>query len=372
MKYLVMECHPGYAVVLNEDGRFLKVANLRYEVGQTVTDVTEVTVPQPQSTRTHVRRWRSQLIAMAACLVLVVAAGLFYGRMPYASVYMTINPQVRIDVSRADRVLDVEGMNPDGVTLLQGFDPGRKDLDTVMDALVDRAIDMGYLHEGGTITLSLDGSESWVASHGEHLNQHLQDRLTQTISVTVDVQTKQPAQEPVHTVPEPIVIPVGPESYGDSDYGESDYREDGSDYGDDSILNGDSDYMDADDTDNGQSDYDGDSSREDESDYEDSADGESDYEEADDTEEEPSDYEDDTSQDSDSDYETSSDAENGQSDYADDTDQDSGTDYTQADDSDDGQTDYGDWESDDSWSDYDSQDQASDDSDYEDSDYNDN
>ena len=39
MSYMVLECHPGYAVVLDEDGAFLKVANLHYEVGQMVTDV---------------------------------------------------------------------------------------------------------------------------------------------------------------------------------------------------------------------------------------------------------------------------------------------------------------------------------------------
>ena len=38
MNYLVMECHPGYAVLLDEEGRFLKAANLRYEIGQTVYD----------------------------------------------------------------------------------------------------------------------------------------------------------------------------------------------------------------------------------------------------------------------------------------------------------------------------------------------
>ena len=38
MSYLVMECHPGYAVLLDEEGRFLKAANLRYETGQTVYD----------------------------------------------------------------------------------------------------------------------------------------------------------------------------------------------------------------------------------------------------------------------------------------------------------------------------------------------
>ena len=34
MSYVVMECHPGYVVLLDEEGRFLKAANLRYEVGQ--------------------------------------------------------------------------------------------------------------------------------------------------------------------------------------------------------------------------------------------------------------------------------------------------------------------------------------------------
>ena len=28
MSYLVMECHPGYAVLLDEEGRFFKAANL--------------------------------------------------------------------------------------------------------------------------------------------------------------------------------------------------------------------------------------------------------------------------------------------------------------------------------------------------------
>ena len=36
VNYLVMETHPAYAVVLDEGGRFLKAANLRYQVGDTV------------------------------------------------------------------------------------------------------------------------------------------------------------------------------------------------------------------------------------------------------------------------------------------------------------------------------------------------
>lgn len=36
MKYIVMETFTSYAVLLDEEGRFVKAANLNYEVGQTV------------------------------------------------------------------------------------------------------------------------------------------------------------------------------------------------------------------------------------------------------------------------------------------------------------------------------------------------
>ena len=39
MKYMVVECHLSYAVVLGEDGCFRKVANMRYEPGQMVTEI---------------------------------------------------------------------------------------------------------------------------------------------------------------------------------------------------------------------------------------------------------------------------------------------------------------------------------------------
>ena len=49
MTYLVMECHPGYAVVLDQTGRFLKVANLNYQVGETVSFVIECTAEEAVS-----------------------------------------------------------------------------------------------------------------------------------------------------------------------------------------------------------------------------------------------------------------------------------------------------------------------------------
>lgn len=207
MKYMVMECHPGYAVVLADDGRFLKVANMRYEVGQTVTEVTALDLPEIHRQPVR-RRWLPALVAVAACLVLMVASIFFTGQTPYASVYMAINPEVRIDVNRNDIVVGVEGINTDGKDLLTGYDFGKKNLDLVMDELVDRAIDMGYLHEGGKITLSLDADENWVVTHSEHLTTQLTEHLSQKFTVSIEVSLPGPSDE-----------------YGDSDYGDSDYGE---------------------------------------------------------------------------------------------------------------------------------------------------
>lgn len=259
MKYLVMECASAYAVVLADDGRFLKVANLRYEVGQTVADVVPLNLPERVDQPSNRRYWISSLAAMAACLILVAAMMFF--RAPYASVYLTINPEVRIDVNRSDVVVGVEGVNDDGAMLLEGYDHRRKSLDTVMDELVDRAIAMGYLSDGGTVTLTLDADDEWVVTHSDSLSTHLNEHLTDTISVTIEITSQSQG----------VVIPVEPD-YGDTDYGTEtpaqtptqpvsgtdDERHDGSDYnapdGDDvTDSGGDSGY---DEDDNGDSGYD--------------------------------------------------------------------------------------------------------------------
>ena len=356
MKYLVMECRPAYAVVLGDDGTFLKVANMRYEVGQTVTDVSPLNLPEvTEQPKTNHKRLISSFAAMAACLALVITSIFFNGQMPYASVYMTINPEVRIDVSRRDVVVGVEGMNTDGAELLEGYDHKKKDLDTVMDELVDRAIDMGYLHEGGKITLSLDGDEEWIVSHETHLNQHLNDHLTDKISVTIDIEQKQPEQSTPTAPTGTIVIPVGPDNYGDSDYddGESDY---------DPTDAADSDYGQSDyDEDDGLSDYDDAGSDYTSSDGGDSGYDQSDYDEPEDDGQ--TDYDDWSGDDGESEYGEQSDygdtEDQGQSDYADEED-DAASDYDEPDDS--GQSDYND---EDDFSDYEEADSEYDDSDYD-------
>lgn len=236
MKYIVLERHPGYVVVLDEEGRFLKAADRQYQVGQQLDAILPMRPPR--------RRGRAVLfpaLAAAACLVLLALSAVRMAQMPYASVYMTINPQVRIDVNRRDTVLTVEGTNPDGEALTEGYEGRGKALEQVMDELTDRAVEMGWLHPGGQITLTLDAEDGdWVATHSDSLPAHLNEYLDEALQVTIRVDggetggqeaaipvgppsTAVPTEAPTAT---PAPTPAGDSAYGDSAYGSSESQGD--------------------------------------------------------------------------------------------------------------------------------------------------
>lgn len=236
MKYIVLERHPGYVVVLDEEGRFLKAADRQYQVGQQLDAILPMHPPR--------RRGRTVLfpaLAAAACLVLLAFSAVRMAQMPYASVYMTINPQVRIDVNRRDTVLTVEGTNPDGEALTEGYEGRGKALEQVMDELTDRAVEMGWLHPGGQITLTLDAEDGdWVATHSDSLPAHLNEYLDETLQVTIRVDGGEtggqeaaiPVGPPSTAVPTaaptatPAPTPAGDSAYGDSAYGSSESQGD--------------------------------------------------------------------------------------------------------------------------------------------------
>ncbi|HHT15984.1 MAG TPA: hypothetical protein GXZ86_09000 [Clostridiales bacterium] len=188
MKYIVMECHPSYAVVLDEQGRFLKVANLRYQVGQTVNNVVEMQIPQSTPKKKKTSPWIYSFVAMAACLVLIVTSVFYQSLKPYASVYMTINPEVRIDVNRDDIVIGLHGINIEGKHLADNCDFQKKSLSLAMEELITKAVDMKFLHEGSQISLRLDAkNQDWVRSRSNTLTVRLNEQLSEKFSTTIKI-----------------------------------------------------------------------------------------------------------------------------------------------------------------------------------------
>lgn len=149
-----------------------------------------------------------------------------------------------MDLNRKGAVIRLEGINQDGAALLEDYEYKGKDRLTVADDLIERAIDMGFLAEGGQVSFSIDApDEALVQKYGEELQtevlKHLENRYTITVEVvnhqtgeTESSQKTQGAQE-APDLPEPsdtqntqeaITVPVVPE--GGSDYGDTDYGPD--------------------------------------------------------------------------------------------------------------------------------------------------
>ena len=223
MKYLVMETHPAYAVVLDEEGRFLKAANLQYRVGDTVQHIVELRQARPRAPAL----WKplSGLAAAAACLCLVFFGYYQPNYTAYGTLRIQINPDVEMTVSRTDRVLDLEGLNDDGEDLIEGYAYQGKDRETAADELVERAIHMGYLADGDTISVTVTSADAdWQAWEEAQVRAQLEERYGETIVIRLGSDPAPEATPPQADPPE-VVIPVTPPAPADdgTDYGDTDY-----------------------------------------------------------------------------------------------------------------------------------------------------
>lgn len=283
-----MEVHPAYAVVLDEEGRFLKAANLHYHVGDTVRDIVELR--HPREKRPALWKPLSGVAGLAACLCIVFFGYYQPNFVPYGALRIQINPDVELTLSRTDRVLELEGLNADGRVLIEGYDYGGKDREDVTEELVERAIDMGYLSGGETVSITVTSADAdWQAREEQAAREDLEERYGETIVIQIGpAPEEEPATEVVIPVappsptpsptsdltPEPVPAPSAPPvpsadpgitDYDDTDYGPNadgvtDYED--TDYGpysdgvtdyeppdDGPYVDGDTDYEDRDDGD---------------------------------------------------------------------------------------------------------------------------
>lgn len=169
MKYLVMETHQAYAVVLDEGGRMLKTANMGYCVGDRVTDVTPMKMPKKYAVP-----WKklAALAAACACLCLIYFGAVGPNFVSYGTVRITINPDVLISVSRTGRVVGLKGLNQDGRTLIEAYSYSGKQDVTAASELVELASKENYLKNDGRVTLT-------VSSASAKWNEALENRISQ-------------------------------------------------------------------------------------------------------------------------------------------------------------------------------------------------
>lgn len=163
MKYIVMECHPAYAVLLDSEGRFVKACNKNYETGQYVSD--PVLIKDDDNMLDNVmridrRRKITKYSIVAACIVFLLCFNVFrLFLVDHTSLYIIINPEIRIDMNRIGQVISVEAENSDGAALLAECNTDSKDKLTVCRNIIKTAYDTGYIGAGGKICVYIDSPD---------------------------------------------------------------------------------------------------------------------------------------------------------------------------------------------------------------------
>lgn len=145
---------------------------------------------------------------------------------------MQINPDVQMSVNRFDRVVGLEGLNEDGKELIKGYRAYGKGMQTVSDELADRTVELGYLSDGGQITLMVESDRaSWKTATEEllllELDVHFEHRIIVVTASSDEPEVPDEPSKPVDT----IMIQQGqfpPEQADDDDddrYEEDDQEE---------------------------------------------------------------------------------------------------------------------------------------------------
>ncbi len=164
MSVMIMETNGREAIALTRDGRFIKIRNAGYQVGQ------EVLIKPEMIIRSSSRPGRSAVVkiaAVAACFCLLFASifGLvILNTQSYGYVSVDVNPSIEYRLNRFDRVVSVSAVNEDGEALLSAIGESNlkgADIELALSLTVDELFVQGYLqNEGAGMLISCTAGSS--------------------------------------------------------------------------------------------------------------------------------------------------------------------------------------------------------------------
>ena len=216
MKYMVMECHAGYAVLMDEESRFVRAANLHYTVGQTVTD--PVLMDQPEKESRISRTAFIRIAAAAACLVTVSAAGLAFwyrSRKPQSVVMLVEEKRYEMSLNSSGEVIYIQSDNADGETVTDSYDGQHMQLADVLETVLQDSINEGAVSTETPVQIYLSAENEKSSRKVREQIEEEAAKLKLTAAVEEVEKTDprleppkpgqkpDPPQPPEHTAPEP-------------------------------------------------------------------------------------------------------------------------------------------------------------------------
>ena len=142
MKGIVIEVLKNSIILMSEDGEFIQQESLgyNYQVG----DEAKILF------RKRVNNIYRKYIAIAAVLLLFVSSGIGFAAYytPYGYINIDINPSLELKYNRFERVLDVKGINLDGVEIANNLDDFKHyKIKIAITEIISSVEEMGYFVE---------------------------------------------------------------------------------------------------------------------------------------------------------------------------------------------------------------------------------
>lgn len=151
MKYIVMQCCKGYAVLMDENGGYVFAANMNYETGQTVTNPIIMSERSAQKKAPVIIK---TIAAAAACVgILSVSAFSYYSEnlKTCSTVRITSGTDIVMELNRSGKVLRLESDTEYGKKIIEKINFKGKDKFTTANEILKAEISEGYLSDGDTV-----------------------------------------------------------------------------------------------------------------------------------------------------------------------------------------------------------------------------
>lgn len=150
---IVMQLNKKNAFIMTNTGEFLKVkvTNQMPNVGEVYTG--EVVKNMPI--------YKYAATAASLALVLLFGSAAYAYNTPVASMVIDINPSIKLEVNRWDRIIKSVPLNSDGEKVLESLSIKNKQLNDGLNLIIDEAkkdnyINNNYIESGKVITLSIE------------------------------------------------------------------------------------------------------------------------------------------------------------------------------------------------------------------------
>lgn len=138
MKAIIVDKEGKYAIVLTENGEFIKLRDKgNYQIGH------EIDIASGTSDKNMFIKIST--VAASVLVILGICFGAYSYAMPYSYINIEINPSIEITMNIYDKVIKTRALNDDGERVLSSVSTGIKGVEDVIGSILESAEQKGYL-----------------------------------------------------------------------------------------------------------------------------------------------------------------------------------------------------------------------------------